>query len=296
MLKNAKELRRIVRDENITVIHTHHRMAAFYVTFLRLYRECTFINTCHGIFSDKKYLTKYAYRYAKLIACGNVVKKNLINYFNISNSQIEVIQNSVLPFDGIIQEEKLITDLHKNGCFVVGNVSRLSEEKGVIYFINSLPKVIEKHPKTHYVIIGAGNEEQKLRNLTVELKIEERVHFLGFRTDVQSLIAQVDLVVLSSLTEGLPLAPMEAFSVGKTVVATAVGGTIDIIEDGITGCLVKPQSPEQIAENVIWMIEHPKEKNLMEREAKKRYDQEFSIERLSRAYIDFYKRNCHERT
>ena len=289
IFKTANQIRKIVREEKITVIHTHHRMAAFYVAFLRLYRKCAFINTCHGIFADKKFLTKYAYRHAKLIACGNIVKNNLIDYFNIPNMRIKVIQNSVSPFNGIIHEEEVIKRLHKHGCFVVGNISRLSEEKGVNYFICSLPKVIEKHPKTHYVIIGAGNEEEKLRHLTKELKVEEQVHFLGYRTDVQSLMTQVELVVLSSLTEGLPLAPIEAFSVGKTVVATAVGGTLDVVEDKMTGFLVKPKNPEQIAEKVIWMIEHPAEKKLMEQKAQECYRKDYSIERFQHAYLDFYQ-------
>lgn len=292
--KTFKDIQRIIRNEKITIIHTHHRMAAFYVAAMKLYKKCVYISTSHGIFYDKKYLTRYAYRHAKLIACGNVVKNNLLEYFKISNEQIEVIQNSVPPFDGIIHEDELIRDLHKKGCFVVGNVSRLSEEKGVNFFISSLPKVVEKHPETHYLIIGSGHDEQKLRDLSKELHVEEQIHFLGYRTDVQGLIAQVDLLVLSSLTEGLPLAPIEAYSVGKTVVATAVGGTLDIVEGEITGLLVKPKNPEQIAEKVIWMIEHPEEKKAMEQEAKKFYEQEFSIERLAKSYIDFYERNLAE--
>lgn len=289
MLQTAKQLRTIVREENITVIHTHHRMAAFYVTFLQLYRKCYFFNTCHGIFADKKFLTKYVYRHAKLIACGKVVKKNLIDYFNFPNTQIEVIQNSVPPFDGIIQEDKVIKDLHKNGCFIVANISRLSEEKGISYFIGSLPKVLEKHPNVHYVIIGSGKEEQNLRDMTKELKVDKQVHFLGYRTDVQSLMTQVDLVVLSSLTEGLPLAPIEAFSVGRTIVATAAGGTLDVVEDEETGFLVEPKNSDQIADKITWLIEHPEEKRTMEVKAKKQYEQEFSVIKMTRNYIGFYK-------
>lgn len=288
MLKTAKELCRIVREENITVIHTHHRMAAFYVKLLKLYKKCNFISTVHGVFLNKKYLTRYAYGHAKLIACGNTVKKNLADYFAISKEQICVIPNAVLAFDGVVQEDETIKRLHENGCIVVGNISRLSEEKGVRYFIESLTNVRTQYPQTHYLIVGTGEEETKLRDLVKKLKLEDGIHFLGYRTDVQSILSQIDLAVLSSLTEGLPLAPIEAFSVGKTIVATAVGGTADIVEDGKNGLLVEPKNPRQIAEKVIWMIEHPEAKKSMEQAAQECYRKAYSSERFRYAYLDFY--------
>ena len=156
------------------------------------------------------------------------------------------------------------------------------------YYIQSLPEILNKHPNTHYLVIGSGELEENLKEWARYLNVDNNVHFLGYRVDIQNLISQIDLVVLSSLWEGLPLTPIEAFSVGKTVVATAVDGTVEIVEDGKSGLLIEPKKPEQIAENVIWMIEHPKEKKLMEQEAKKRYEREFSIERLAKEYVKFY--------
>ena len=295
ILKTAKQLCKIVREENITVIHTHHRMAAFYVAALRLYKKCSFINTSHNTFYDKKRLTAFAYSHAGLVACGEMVKKNLVDFFGLPDEKVTVIRNAVAPFGGYIVKDETIEKLRGEGCFVVGNIGRLSEQKGMEYFVQALPEVLKKHPETHLLIIGTGELENSLKEQARQLKVEKNLHFLGYRNDIQNLISQLDLVVLSSLWEGLPLTPIEAFSVGKTVVATAVDGTVEIVEDGKSGRLIEPKKPEQIAENVIWMIEHPKEKKSMEQEAKKRCEQEFSIERLSKAYIDFYERKCHER-
>ena len=76
---------------------------------------------------------------------------------------------------------------------------------------------------------------------------------------------------------------------------TTVDDTVEIVDDGKSDCLIDLKKTEQIAEDVIWMTEHPEEKKSMEQKTKKRYEQELSIERLSKAYIDFYERNCHER-
>ena len=91
-------LKRILKNENITIIHTHHRMAAFYVSVLRLYRKSSFLNTCHNTFMDKKRLTFFSYRHAKIIACGNGVKRNLVNEFGIPEKQIDVVHNAVKPY------------------------------------------------------------------------------------------------------------------------------------------------------------------------------------------------------
>lgn len=295
MIKIAKQLRKIVQDENITVIHTHHRMAAFYVAALRLYKKYSFINTSHNTFCDKKFLTKFAYRHAGLVACGEMVKKNLVDFFGLPDEKVMVIRNAIAPFDGKVVKDEIIEKLRCDGCFIVGNIGRLTEQKGMEYYIRALPVVLKKHPETHFLIIGTGELEESLKEKARHFNIENNIHFLGFRNDIQNLISQIDLVVLSSLWEGLPLTPIEAFSVGKTVVATAVDGTVEIVNDEKIGRLIESKNSEQIAESIIWMIEHPEEKKLMEWEAKKRYEQEFSIDRLSKAYINFYERNCHER-
>lgn len=295
ILEVVKKLCRIVRAENITIIHTHHRMAAFYVTVLRLYKKCGFINTSHNTFYNKKGLTVVAYKHAKLIACGNMVKKNLVEYFRFPKQKITVIQNAVASFDAEIIRDEAIQNLHNEGCFIVGNIGRLSEQKGMEYYIRALPEVLKSYPRTHFLIIGSGELEQNLKEIAKQLKVKDNIHFIGYRSDIQNVISQLDLVVLSSLWEGLPLTPIETFSVGKTIVATAVDGTVEIVEDGRNGRLIAPRKPKQIAESVIWMIEHPEEKKSMEQEAKKSYKQKFSIERLSKAYIDFYEEYLSER-
>ena len=102
-------------------------------------------------------------------------------------------------------------------------------------------------------------------------------------------MSQLDFVVLSSLWEGLPLTPIEAYSVGKTVIGTAVDGTPEIIRDGVDGYLVEPRNPVQLAEKMNELIECPETRERMGKQAKKRYQNEFSFEKLSKRYIDFYE-------
>lgn len=289
MLEIAEIIKKIVKEERITVIHTHHRMAAFYVTLLGLYKTCIFINTSHNTFSNKKLLTRFAYKHAYLIACGEMVKKNLVDFFGLPDKRVTVIHNAVKPFDGKIAIDPLIKKLHDDGKFVIGNIGRLSEQKGMEYYIKAIPEVVKVHPEARFVIAGSGEDEEKLKKLSGELGVDSCLTFLGYRTDVQNLMSQLDLVVLSSLWEGLPLTPIEAFSVGKTVVATAVDGTPEIVKDKENGLLVEPRDSEGLARQINWMIENNEKKLEMEQQAKKTFEEEFSFNVFSDAVLDYYR-------
>ena len=280
------QLKNIIHDEKITVVHSHHRMAAFYTEFLRKRMKLKHIVTAHNTFYDKKLLTRLAYREANVIACGNAVNKNLETVYGIHC--VSVIHNSVKKYkvSGIANQN--LRDGKKDGGFLIGNIGRLSEQKGMEYYIQSIPFVIKKHPFAKFFIIGSGDDEQKLKRLSEEIGVQ--VTFLGYQPDVQNLMSQLDLIVLSSLWEGFPLTPIEAFSVGKTIIATNVDGTPEIVKDNVNGCLVDPKNPIQIAEKINWLIENPDIKQKMEKEALKSFNNEYSFEKFCSQYIQIYEK------
>lgn len=283
-----KEVKRIIKIEDINVIHTHHRMAAFYTRILSFTNKFTFINTSHNTFTDKRIFTRFAYKKANLIACGEMVKNNLVEQYGIPKSQVTVIHNAVESYDGtqVIIEE--LSNLKSQGYALVGNVGRLTEQKGMEYFLRSLPKVKEVCPKVKYVLVGEGEDREKLETLSLELGIAEDVIFLGYRKDIRNVMCQLDFIVLSSLWEGLPLTPIEAFSVGKTVIGTAVDGTVEIVNNEKDGFLVSPRNPDEIADRVIQLITAPERRKSFEIEAIKTYNKEFSFSKYSERVIEFY--------
>lgn len=285
ILKISAKLKHIVKTENITVIHTHHRMAAFYVTLLQLYKKCTFINTSHNTFYNKIRLTHFAYKHAHLIACGQMVKQNLVNEFGLQN--VTVIHNAVKPFEGPVVEEPILKKFHNQGYFLVGNVGRLTEQKGFKYFIGSMPLVLKQHTKTKFVIIGSGELETSLKKEAQDLGVSGDIIWLGYRKDVQNLMSQLNLVVLSSLWEGLPLTPIEAFSVGIPVIGTAVDGTKEIIRNNVNGLLIPPRNYECLAEKIKLLIN----KNLddFKKQAFITYQLKFSLTNYAKKIINYYK-------
>lgn len=290
IIKTIKTLKEIVKKEKISVIHTHHRMAAFYVYITRLYKRCVFINTSHNTFENKKIFTRLAYCRANLITCGEMVKRNLTDYYGISKDKVTVIHNAVKPFEEQITVDSKIQELHNEGKFIVCNIGRLSEQKGMEYYLKAIPVVIKKHPDIFFLVVGTGEDETKLKNMVHELGIEKFVYFTGYRSDIQNLMSQVDLIVLSSLWEGLPLTPIEAFSVGKTIVATAVDGTVEIVKDGVNGFLVEPRNYKQIAQKIEYIFENNSSREKMEDNSLQTYKEKFSYGIFAQNYKNYYEK------
>lgn len=275
----------IIETENITIIHSNHRMAAFYSQILSLKYKFINIATAHGIFFNKKILTKFCYKHTEIIACGDIVKKNLIKVYRIDQDKITVIHNAVKIKK--TEYKPILDNCEKK--ILIGNIGRLSEEKGQIYFILSIPEIIKYHPDALFLIIGDGDDKEMLKKAAQNIGVYEYVRFLGYREDIINIITQLDIVVLTSLTEGLPLTPIEAFSQGIPMVATKVGGTVEIVRDGENGYLVKSKSVLEIAEKINKLVEDNATYIRFSKNAKKTYEKEYSFEVFKKRIVSYYE-------
>ena len=298
MLKIAKALENIVKTEQITVIHPHHRMAAFYTELLfgknsrHGGRGIINIANAHNTFTNKEKLTRFAYRNAHVIAVGEKVKENLVDYFGLQH--VTVIHNSIKPFEGNITPIKELSEAREAGYVLVGNIGRLSEQKGMTYFIQATAKVMMACkkgdcPKTKFYIIGSGELEDELKAEAKRVLPKDSLLFLGYRSDIQNVMSQLDFVVLSSLWEGFPLTPIEAFSVGKPVVATAVDGTQEIVEDGRNGLLVKVRDVDGLTDAMIEIIKDKDRRERFGETGLKMYEDEFSFKKMAERYVQYFQ-------
>lgn len=282
----CKIIKNVIKEKRITVVHTHHRMAAFYCQLIGLPKNIVYINTSHTAFYDKKVLTHFAFRNFYKIACGEGVKYSLIKGLGFKDEQITVICNSVKTDEP--KEPKMIPSIKKakeKGAVVFTAIGRLSKEKGVDCLINALP--LMKTKNYFCVIVGSGPEEDVIKKEAVKLGVTEKIIFLGYRKDVLNILSQVDFLVQPSLQEGLPLTPIEAFSKARPVIGTDIDGTREIVKDGINGFLVTPGDSGALANAIDRMCRIKRDD--FEKMAINTYQEKYSYTVFAQNYIDFYK-------
>ena len=153
IIKTLKMVSKIIKDENINIVHTHHRMAAFYTRILSFFKKFTFINTAHNTFEDKKFLTRFSLKKAKVIAVGEMVKKNLTDFYGLKESQVTVIYNSVEEFDGNFNVIPKLEKYKNEGYVLVGNIGRLRPQKGMNYYIEAADKILSKGKKLNSLLL-----------------------------------------------------------------------------------------------------------------------------------------------
>ncbi len=166
---------------------------------------------------------------------------------------------------------------------IIGVVAVLRPEKDHATLLRAARIVLERLPDTRVLLIGDGPLRAELERLAAELGIAERVVFAGMRSDVPELLGLVDVLVLSSVTECLPMALLEGMAAGRPVVATAVGGVPEIVVDGITGYVVPPRDPSAMADRIVALLGDRERARAMGVVGRRRVESEFSLERSVRA-------------
>jgi glycosyltransferase involved in cell wall biosynthesis len=175
-----------------------------------------------------------------------------------------------------------------DGTAAVGLVARLDHwGKGHKEFFTALASLKDRYP-VQGLVIGGGRRETEMRQLAVEMGLEERVRFLGQRDDVPDLLAALDIFVLPSHSEGVSLALLEAMAAGLPVIASRVGGLPEVVTDGDTGLLIPPQDPEALAAALARLLDEPAWAKKLGENARRQVEENFSLERLGREINEIY--------
>jgi len=154
---------------------------------------------------------------------------------------------------------------------------RLSPEKGHRYLVDAIPRVHLERKDVYFVFCGDGPLIGKIMQQAIELGVWERCRFPGFCRDLPRIFSVMDLMVLPSLSEGLPNVVLEAFAAAKPVVASKVGGVPEVVEDGISGYLVAPGRPELLAKAILRMLSNPTKMEAMGIAGYERVKREFTF-------------------
>jgi glycosyltransferase involved in cell wall biosynthesis len=194
--------------------------------------------------SNRLQLAVLGRRVDRWIAVSGDIAERLRRTFRWPAPKIEVVRNGVAPAPPRPRDERLRRELGAvPGRPLVLLLARLEHQKGIDVLLQAAVDV-----DASFAVAGDGAERAELERRAVELGVADRVRFLGRRTDVPDLLAAADVFALPSRYEGTSLALLEAMAAGKPVVATAIGGNDEIVEDGRTGVLVPVEDPRALAQ------------------------------------------------
>lgn len=228
-------------------------------------------------------LSRWKYGQAdRIIAVSEAVRRILVSG-GVRGDRVVVVPDGVgcteaspwVTHGGPLRDQLMVNA----ETLLVGIVAALAPHKDYPTFLRAAQQVAAQDPSVHFVIVGEGPLRFSLEAETNHLGLASRVHFLGFREDVRSLMMAFDIVVLSSKEEGLGSVLLEAMSLGKPIAATAAGGIPEIVADGETGILAPPRDPQALAEAILRLLRDPR---LRERlgSAARTAVQRFSVNRM----------------
>ena len=304
-LKTYLNTIKILRQGNYDVLHTHGgtsgfwgRTASFYLRSPRIK-----IHTYHGIhYVHMQRVKSKLFLLVDRMLCKNtnrIISVCESDYKNSLKLKISVPEKLVLIYNGIeIDKYSVMSERDKIRAkfkvpadkFVFGNIGRLNIQKGQEYLIEAFSKVHRNYPDTLLWIVGSGEEEAKLKNMVANFSLENFVMFLGDQKNIVEIFSAIDVFILPSLWEGMPLALLESMAAGKAVIGTSVDGITEIIGDMQNGLLIPPKNTEMLANAMEKILLDKHLRNLISENAKKtilkKYSAQFTAEQIGKIYIE----------
>jgi glycosyltransferase involved in cell wall biosynthesis len=174
---------------------------------------------------------------------------------------------------------------------VVGMVANYNRSvKGVSFFLDAVPMIVQAVPSARFLLLGGGEEEKSLRARAQSLGIEPYTVFAGFRSDIHRYYAVMDISALTSFSEGLSITLLESMRCGIPVVATRVGGNPELVCDGVTGFLVPPGDVPSFVERTVKLLQDKELRSRMGEEGRLRAMRDFLLEDVASRYLALYER------
>ncbi len=296
----------IFRKERPHIVHTHTSKAGILGRWAAwLSNVPVIIHTPHGHVFWGYFNKPVSFFYAllekwtaritdKIITLTVQEKKEHIRLGIAPDEKFEVIFSGadLEPFLNIIVDA---TELKKklgipNRALIIGSSGRLTAIKGYGYLIRAAKKIVSKQPDVHFIFLGDGELLNDLMITAKALGLEHHVHFLGWRKNVAKFMSLFDAFVLPSLNEGMGKVLVEAMALGKPIIASHVGGIIDLVTHTHNGILVPPADSDALEKGIQFLLDHPEERVRMGNEGRikaKAYDADSMVRMIDHLYRKF---------
>lgn len=287
MIGSIKE---IIRKEEIEIVHARSRVPGFSAFFAARSIGVPFITTCHGYYS-KHFLSRIMGWGRFVIVSGNVVARHMIKSFGVPRERIRLIPRGV-DLEKFTYIKPDISTPKKE--YVIGVVGRITPIKGHIYFIRAISKVVRLMPNIKIFIIGDAPSSkpkyrQELEVLIRRLSLTKYISFLGVCHDIPEKMKILDLLVMPSIgEETFGRVIVEAQASGVPVVASRIGGIVDLIKNGENGILVDPRDWSGLSEAIIRVLKNKELRQRLSQKGRSGVEKNFTLTHMYKKTMKVY--------
>lgn len=291
---------RVIHRQRVDVIQSHLLGSNVYCALAGLLTRIPVIATFHGMVdvSPNEHLSSLKYMALNLgirrfVTVSRRLQDAISREGMLNSAKNTVIYNGIdLSLYSKNKKDTLKSSLRLNPDVVLaGALGNVRPAKAYDILIQAVKIVVRYHPNVHFVIAGHIKQSlmDKLQVLIKATGTESNVHFLGYVEDSASFLAQLDIFVLSSTSEGFSISTIEAMASGLPVVVTRCGGPEEIVTHGQDGWMVVPGDPEALANGLIYLLDDTEFANTLAKEAKASVGKRFSLDTMIAQYGQLYE-------
>lgn len=282
LVRFGASVHRLLSRRRPDLVHSQHRLT----TLLAHLRPRRGYRLLHTFPVEQHDGTRLAWFGDRQIAVSAALRDHVVTAYGVDPETIEVVYNGVPP-----APPDLAPALPETGGRVrAAVIARLAEQKGHRVLLEALRRLDPAvRDRLEVVLVGDGPDRASLEDLARRTGVEHHLSFAGRQEDVYPYLASSDLAVLPSLWEGFPLVVLEAFECARPVVASAVAGVPEIVDDSV-GRLVRPGDPEELAAALRWAVEERELLPALGATALRRVRARFSLERMLAGYARAFER------
>jgi len=297
-IRTIWHIRSYLKKNKINIIHSHGYKANFYSLLAATANNIAIITTCHNWLSvnykmkiyewiDKKVLSKFN----KIIVVSDEIEEKILNA-DILPAKVIKINNGIGigKYRGQNKRRDIRAQLGiGEDTVVVGSVGRLDNNKGISQLLMAAKLLLHEFNNIVFLIVGDGPARQKLCDESENMGINDHVIFTGYSNDIPAILSAIDIFVLPSFIEGLPMVLLEAMAAGKPVIATRVGEIPRVLEHGKSGIIVEPGDIMQLKDAVKSLIKDNELLCSLAEYANERVEKEYSSKRMATHYVKEYE-------
>lgn len=292
-----KDIRAVIQKQKIDVVHCHQYTPWVYGALAAVGTSARVVFTEHGRFYPdrgswkRRLVNPLLNRVTGAITSISVATADALEKFEyLPRQKIRVVYNGI---EAVRVTQTQVDELRAKlalptNALILGTIARLDPIKNHSLMLQAFAQVYRQHPNARLIIVGDGEEKNNIEKLAQKLAIEDALIMPGYHSDPSPYLALMDIFLLSSLSEGTSMTLLEAMSLGKPCVVTDAGGNAEVIADQVNGLVTKNQDVDAFANAILQLVQQPELRQSYAEQAKARFIEMFSVEKMSREYREIY--------